>query len=450
MPAPRFHPFTRLFFCALGIIGIQIGLELLLVLMSALSSPWTGAAPGSQLHDLETRFALQIAVLSYPPSLAWIYWCRTRFDGRSMLSLGLRPRRALPDWMRGALVGTLSIALLTAVLALTGAVSLAGWSSQALEMGVARSLLWLLGWAVLFFAVGFFEETLFRGYVLHNAFQWLGWRGAVLLQTAIFALVHLGNTHTSEELFAALRALPSLALIAVFFALCYRKTGSLWFPIGFHFSWNFCLGCVFSLPVSGIPTFHLLEVSQSSPQWLSGGPFGAEGSPLLIPILLALIFYISRAPDHPQAVLDLELMHRDETVAVPAVAMPEIEPVDDEPARENRYGTKFGTSQGFSADTLRELRDLQEARERQQTEAREAAKREAVARREIAAPTAPALEPLDIAPVAAAKEPVVAVVATATPIPTPPTPAEPPKNEPVRVETPPVEPAKKKPSAPRW
>ncbi len=459
MPAPRFHPFTRLVFGALGLIAVSILLGLMLFIGSALATAWTGRRPDEQLLDLATRFALPLTVLSYPASLLWIGFCRTRFDRRSFVSLGLRARRALPDGARGALVGTLSIGLLWSILWLTGAVSVGGWSPEAFEIGVARSVGALLGYATLFFAVGFFEESLFRGYALHNAYQWLGWRGAVAFQAVIFALVHLGNVASGSNAarLAALGALPQLALIAVFFALCYRKTGSLWFPIGFHFAWNFCLGCVFSLPVSGLQTFRLLDVSQNTNNWLSGGAFGAEGSFFLIPVLAALIYYVSRAPDHPQALLDLELMNRSEAVAAPIAPTPEIE--IEEPARENRYGTKFGTSQGFSADTLRELRDLQEAREREQNEAREAARRAALAQLDavppvVAAPTqtvstipvvAPAAEQkIEQNAPAAAGEVEASEIEVVAPEPNPAS------SEPTLPEPTLSEPVKKRPPSPRW
>jgi membrane protease YdiL (CAAX protease family) len=178
---------------------------------------------------------------------------------------------------------------------------------------------------VLFFAVGFMEELCFRGYAMHNLAVWGGLRFAIAVQAVVFALVHLGNVlgkateegaqatnagvATSPSLVNALMdtrvAMLNITLIGVFFALSYIKTGSLWFPIGFHAAWNFFLGCIWSMPVSGVGTFRVLDVSISSNALLTGGDFGAEGSILLTPLLLVLLWVVWQEADHPQALADL-------------------------------------------------------------------------------------------------------------------------------------------------
>lgn len=449
---------------------------LMLYMGSTLSTAWTGRTPDEQLLELATRFALPLTLLSYPANLLWIAYCRTVFDRRSFASLGLRARRVFPDLGRGAIAGALCIGVLWSILWLTGAISVVGWSPEAFEMNGGHIALNLLGYAVAFAAVGFFEETLFRGYALHNFSTWLGWSGAVAAQAIIFALVHLGNVVNASrpERLAAIGALPSLVLIAVFFALCYRKTGSLWFPIGFHFAWNFCLGCLFSLPVSGIATFRLLDVQANQNSWLSGGKFGAEGSWLLIPILGLLIYYISRSPDHPQAVLDLGLLENAPvTATAPATPVVEADDGDEETdeSRENRFRTKFGSAQGFSADTLRELRELQEQREAAARDAAVAAARQEAVSSFGVAPAAPAepataLPPLEVAPAVAATsvaapasvevtQPTIseAQLESERPLPTPaaaPQPTAPKVAAPAPNPNPAPTPDKKKPPSPRW
>ncbi|HEX8464173.1 MAG TPA: CPBP family glutamic-type intramembrane protease [Abditibacterium sp.] len=411
MTAPRFHPFVCLLLCALGMLALQTAVGILLVVGSVFATVYTGRPSAEPLDQLAKRYELALTVLLYPAMLLWIALCRVQFDCRSFVSLGLRQRRAFPDAARGAVAGALSIGLLWSILWLTGAISVEGQSPEAFEGGVGRSILALLGYAAVFVSVGFFEETLFRGYVLHNFTRWFGWKSAIVAQAMLFAVVHLANVagQPREAWLAALGALPSLFLIAVFFALCARKTGSLWFPIGFHFAWNFFLGPVLSLPVSGIKTFRLLDVSANESSWLSGGAFGAEGSWLLIPIIAALIFFIAQAPDHPQTLRDVEPLPEPEPLPLP-VAAPELVEAEEEAEeeRESRFRTKFGSAQGFSADTLRELRELQDARERAQREAEESARREQIS---VARVAPEPVASVAVAPVAPVFAPQVATVA---------------------------------------
>ena len=372
----RLHPLARLIIAAIGLFVAQVlaGLILGAIYIGVLLA----RAPGqpidkiiAQLSDATETNALILTLFVYPIGLLWLGFCRAKLDKRSFVSLGLRRPRFGSNLARGAVAGFLSIAIIWAILWVTGAISVDGWSDAA---KTPTAYLALLGWLVAFAVVGFFEEFVFRGYALHNLTDWLGWRAAVLIQATIFALIHLANvaTASNEARLAALGAMPSIFLIGVFFALAYRKTGSLWFPIGFHAAWNFSLGCLFSLPVSGIKTFQLLKVQANADNWLSGGSFGAEGSFFLLPVLLALIWFILQAPDHPQALLDLELNkfaaapRVDAAPAAPIVA-PELEAIEEE-TRENRYRTKFGTSEGFDASMLSELRDLQRQREVAQAE----------------------------------------------------------------------------------
>jgi hypothetical protein len=62
-------------------------------------------------------------------------------------------------------------------------------------------------------------------------------------------------------------------------AVAYLRTRTLWFPFGIHFGWNFALGFVFGLPVSGMSDFSVLvHGSIRGPQWLTGGAYGLENS----------------------------------------------------------------------------------------------------------------------------------------------------------------------------
>ncbi|HZB44358.1 MAG TPA: hypothetical protein VE360_03915, partial [Pyrinomonadaceae bacterium] len=58
------------------------------------------------------------------------------------------------------------------------------------------------------------------------------------------------------------------------------RTRSLWFAFGLHWSWNWTMGALLGLPVSGIRDITpdpLLRATDAGPAWLTGGPYGPEG-----------------------------------------------------------------------------------------------------------------------------------------------------------------------------
>jgi len=128
-------------------------------------------------------------------------------------------------------------------------------------------------WSVMFLLVGLFEEFLFRGYTQFTLARGIGfWPAAIILSTS-FGLVHLGNE--GEHWPGALAA----ASIALFFCLTLRRTGSLWFAVGFHAAWDWGESFFYSVPDSGLPApGHLLNSSLHGSVWLTGGSVGPEGS----------------------------------------------------------------------------------------------------------------------------------------------------------------------------
>ncbi len=141
-------------------------------------------------------------------------------------------------------------------------------------------------WAAGFLVVGFFEEFLFRGYALSTLTTGMGfWLAAILLSLA-FGAVHLANP--GEDWQGGVAA----ALIGLFFCFTVRRTGSLWFAIGFHSMWDFSETFLYSVPDSGIVApGHLLNSSFHGPVWLTGGAVGPEGS-LFVFIIIANLFLV--------------------------------------------------------------------------------------------------------------------------------------------------------------
>jgi hypothetical protein len=83
-------------------------------------------------------------------------------------------------------------------------------------------------------------------------------------------------------------------LAGVWFGIAYLRTRSLWFPLGIHWAWNWALGSLFGLPVSGVTSiapYPLLQGTDLGPAWLTGGSFGIEGGiACTVALILSTIF----------------------------------------------------------------------------------------------------------------------------------------------------------------
>jgi hypothetical protein len=87
--------------------------------------------------------------------------------------------------------------------------------------------------------------------------------------------------------------LVNVALIGLFLCFTVRRTGNLWFAVGWHFAFNFG-----SLGVLGSPNTgnaggrpldgHLLDGIFTGPDWLTGGLTGAQASIFTLSVLGAL------------------------------------------------------------------------------------------------------------------------------------------------------------------
>jgi membrane protease YdiL (CAAX protease family) len=190
------------------------------------------------------------------------------------------PWRALGLWLHagwfrdllvGSVIGIVSLALATAIATVGRGLSFTITGRDALPQ-VGKSLLFS---AILFIVAALAEEAVFRGYPLQTFTRarliWLG----VILTSVPFALGHLRNPNV-----AAGFTFINTALAGVWLAAAYLRTRSLWFPLGVHWAWNWALGSLFGLPVSGITDLaphSLLHGTDLGPAWLTGGTYGIEG-----------------------------------------------------------------------------------------------------------------------------------------------------------------------------
>ena len=182
------------------------------------------------------------------------------------------------DFVFGLFLGALLMTGIFLVEYLLGWVTVTGTMQSPEHLSFAQGVLWA---ALLFIAVGFFEEILARGYLLHNLAEGLNfrfWNPAValllawLLSSLVFGAAHAGNPN------ATVISTAALVMAGLFLGLGYILTGELALPIGLHIAWNFFEGNVFGFPVSGTSanSVTFIAIAQAGPDAWTGGAFGPE------------------------------------------------------------------------------------------------------------------------------------------------------------------------------
>jgi uncharacterized protein len=201
----------------------------------------------------------------------------TRIEKRKFADYGLPARGGFGKqfWL-GVPFGFALLSILLASIGAGHGLSLGGpaiTGPAAIEYGLL--------WGVAFVFVGIFEEFSFRGYLQATLGSGVGFWWAAVVLSCIFGAIHLNNS--GEGKFGALMA-GTFGLVAAFSVL---RTGSLWFAIGMHASWDWGETYFYGTPDSGlVAKGHLLNSSFHGPAWLTGGTVGPEGSYLVLLILL--------------------------------------------------------------------------------------------------------------------------------------------------------------------
>jgi len=201
-----------------------------------------------------------------------------RIEKRPFGDYGLPRRGAFGKlFWAGMLWGILAISVLVLAIGGVGDFSLGG-----LALHGGRILKFAAFWGAFFICVGLFEEFLLRGYALFTLSEGTGFWPAALLLSTIFAALHYWNPGETWI------GLIAVAVIGLFFCLTLRRTGNLWFAVGFHASWDWGESYLYSVPDSGgISPGHLLHSSFHGSRWITGGSVGPEGS-VLVFVVIAL------------------------------------------------------------------------------------------------------------------------------------------------------------------
>lgn len=187
-----------------------------------------------------------------------------------------------PSWPRQLLTG-MAGGLVAMALCLAAIAALGGLRFAAPTLPPLALLGYGAAYAATFLLVGIAEEGMLRGYALIQLARAIGFWPAAILTSLIFLALHLG--HSNETAIG----LAQVGLFGLLMAVSVRRTGGIWFALGFHAAWDFTETFLFGVPDSGAASAGSLIVSTfSGPAWLTGGSAGPEGS-LLVFVPLGLL-----------------------------------------------------------------------------------------------------------------------------------------------------------------
>ena len=222
-------------------------------------------------------------------------WLMSKVERRRFSAYGYDRQRGLRNFFAGLAWG---VALLSLLIGLLRACGLLVFDARLLSGATILRFgaIWLGGFGL----VALLEESINRGYLqftlsrgLSGIWRWLFgeahanaggfWISAVIL-SFVFGFGHLTNPGESPL------GLLSAGAAGLLFCLSLWRTGSLWWAIGFHTSWDWAQSFLYGVADSGLMVSgHLYATHPVGRPILSGGLTGPEGSILLLPVMAAAV-----------------------------------------------------------------------------------------------------------------------------------------------------------------
>jgi len=215
-------------------------------------------------------------------------WLLLASEGRGPGVLGFHlTRESVGESLKGLGLGVAIGVAVVGLMAVFGGLS---WTSAP---GLAVD--WLAGavGALAFLALpAAAEEALLRGYPMQALAEAWGAERAIVATSVVFGLMHLGNPGIGAL------SMANVVAAGVLLGVVYLRTASLWWATGAHLGWNWALGFVADVPVSGLEMLDapFYDGVATGPGWLGGGSFGPEGSVVATVVLVAASITLWRGP----------------------------------------------------------------------------------------------------------------------------------------------------------
>ena len=233
-----------------------------------------------------SRSLIWAQILNFIVVTGSVYIARRWLDKRSFESLGLKiDGHTLPDILAGIGITLVQMGFIYALMLALGWLTFEGFAWQFDPIKVVISN--VLTFFVAFVIVGWNEELLSRGYHLQTIASGLNLFWGVVISSAVFGLLHLGNPNATWV------SAAGIFFAGVYLAFGYIRTKQLWLSMGLHLGWNFFEGVVFGFPVSGLDIYALTRIKVHGPELWTGGAFGPEAGLIVLPSLIlgAILIY---------------------------------------------------------------------------------------------------------------------------------------------------------------
>jgi len=224
-----------------------------------------------------------------------VYVARRWLDKKSFESLGLKlSTQTLFDILAGIAITFVQMGLIYILMLGLGWLTFEGFAWEFDPINVVIS--GVVTAFVVFIFVGWNEELLSRGYHLQTIASGINLFWGVIISSAVFGLLHLGNPNATWV------SAAGIFFAGIYLAYGYIRTKQLWLPIGLHIGWNFFEGVVFGFPVSGLDIYDLTRIQVHGPELWTGGAFGPEAGLIVLPSLLVgsgLLYLYTKNRDIP-------------------------------------------------------------------------------------------------------------------------------------------------------
>lgn len=218
--------------------------------------------------DLTTMIFLEYSMIFF--MLIILYFCMKYIDKEKFTSIGLDFSGRLEEFIFGIFLGLIIMAFAFSTLILFGEIVF-----ERVMIDFNKIMMSI----ILFIGVSFFEEVIFRGYMLKNLMQSFNPFVSLFISSTLFCLIHSSNPNVNYL------GLINIFLAGYFLGISYVYTKNLWFPFALHFSWNF-FQSMFGFNVSGLDSYSIIDFSTPKNNFFNGGEFGFESSIISIVVLI--------------------------------------------------------------------------------------------------------------------------------------------------------------------